>query len=875
MSTVDQNAELTEGQAFEVIRQWSEDRPAWQRDALRRIIVHGTLSEKDLDELTAICCDPTAKGVPLDKSHLKQPAVLGEPISLHRVTQAKGINALPDNQELEFAPKGLTIIYGDNGSGKSGYVRILKNACRTRDGQTNIRRNVEDATNTPQSATIGFMRGAVSDSFAWTPQATTHAELPSVSIFDTRSANIHVEKTNAVAYIPAPMQVMEALAAACDAVKLRIDAQVTKLQAQTPHVIRSPALSLDTAAGAFLHRLSAKSNLKQLELLSTVSAEEARRLTELEADLAQDPKKVVARLTAQRTKLQNIRAQLAKLTAVATDDAFKKRDTLQADLKQRSEAARLASDKLFAATPLPDVGKEAWRSLWEAARRYSDQVAYPARRFPTATAEKDLCVLCQQPLSTEAVNRQQTFESFVRSTTRADELAAEKAASTFMDGLEKSRLQPSAYFEGVAHIATELGDEALAEAMRHATTIAAWRLRAIVKGKKRPCAAVAFPDAACATVEAGLSDRITKLSADGQSPARLAMLRDRNELKDKQAFSGLAEDVKAQIIRLQEVAKLEAAAKDAQKRLITTKNKELSDKLVTNALRGRFAREVEKLKLSRMPVELKKVRDSNAVSYFQVVLVEKPTEPIGEILSEGEHRCIALAAFLAELVTSKQYSGIVFDDPMSSLDHIHRKAVAARLVEEAAHRQVVVFTHDLTFLYELRREADAKGQTIRYQTVFRRNEKPGHIEGELPNKARSALQLANAIRSELKAIKADFDKWPEVRRTLISKGVMEQLREAWDQAIADFIYPVLGRFDNTIKGNSLFKLAVLTEADVATVTEARRRLSEDLHLASQTLNPENVTHQQLVDEVKKLEDFAHDIESRQKKATAPTVSFAP
>ena len=75
-------------------------------------------------------------------------------------------------------------------------------------------------------------------------------------------------------------------------------------------------------------------------------------------------------------------------------------------------------------------------------------------------------------------------------------------------------------------------------------------------------------------------------------------LKDRNELKDKQALGSLVEDIKAQIVRLREVAKLEAAAKDAQKRLITTKNKELSDKLVTNALRGRFAREVE-LKESR------------------------------------------------------------------------------------------------------------------------------------------------------------------------------------------------------------------------------------------------------------------------------------
>jgi energy-coupling factor transporter ATP-binding protein EcfA2 len=273
--------------------------------------------------------------------------------------------------------------------------------------------------------------------------------------------------------------------------------------------------------------------------------------------------------------------------------------------------------------------------------------------------------------------------------------------------------------------------------------------------------------------------------------------------------------------------------------------------------------------------KLRKVKDNNAISYFQVALVEKPAEPIGEILSEGEHRCIALAAFLAELVTSRQYSGIVFDDPMSSLDHVHRKAVAARLVEEAAHRQVIVFTHDLAFLYELRREAEAKSQDIHYQTVHRRGEKPGYIEGELPNKARSALQLANVLRSELKAVKHEFDKWPEVRRTVFSKGMIEQIREAWDQAIADFFYPVLGRFDNQIKGGSLYQLAVLQDGDVVAITEARKRLSEDLHVSAQTLNPTSVTHAHLVDEVRKLEDWVHDIHGRQKRATAPVISYAP
>jgi len=75
---------------------------------------------------------------------------------------------------------------------------------------------------------------------------------------------------------------------------------------------------------------------------------------------------------------------------------------------------------------------------------------------------------------------------------------------------------------------------------------------------------------------------------------------------------------------------------------------------------------------------------------------------VEEVLSEGEHRCLATAAFLAELGQSGHTSAIVLDDPVSSLDHKHRDAVAARLVEEAKARQVIIFTHDLAFLYAAR-----------------------------------------------------------------------------------------------------------------------------------------------------------------------------
>ena len=278
----------------------------------------------------------------------------------------------------------------------------------------------------------------------------------------------------------------------------------------------------------------------------------------------------------------------------------------------------------------------------------------------------------------------------------------------------------------------------------------------MVRGYSEPEPLGADPLQALATLATDLKTRATQLSADTQSDEYKALKSEYLELKERAALAPLLADIKAQIARLKEIEAISAALKATAKKPITDKNKELSDRMVTDALRGRFAREIEKLKLSRMPVELRKEKDRQAVSYFRVALVERPDAKVGEIFSEGEHRCVALAAFLAELVTAQRYSGIVFDDPMSSLDHIHRSAVASRLVEEAEHRQVIVFTHDLVFLYELRREAEKANRAIAFRNVRRRQDKPGYIENELPDKAKSGLEMCNALRSSLKSAKPNF-----------------------------------------------------------------------------------------------------------------------
>ena len=124
---------------------WSQDRPAWQRDALRRLVQNGELSDDDLRALTEICKSTQGLSeapdvVPLAKEHVPDKGAGAVPVALISIFHHRGVNALAEDQTLRFAPK-LTAVYGDNAAGKTGYIRILKSACRAR-GQEKILGNV-------------------------------------------------------------------------------------------------------------------------------------------------------------------------------------------------------------------------------------------------------------------------------------------------------------------------------------------------------------------------------------------------------------------------------------------------------------------------------------------------------------------------------------------------------------------------------------------------------------------------------------------------------------------------------------------------------------------------------------------------------------
>jgi hypothetical protein len=115
----------------EIVR-WSARLVPWQRDALRRLCQQEKLSEHDLVELEEFCRrpyetsnePPARMPEPLSTSHIRADTG-GQAVALKCIKDVARVNALADSQVLKFRETGLTVVFGGNGSGKSGYARVL------------------------------------------------------------------------------------------------------------------------------------------------------------------------------------------------------------------------------------------------------------------------------------------------------------------------------------------------------------------------------------------------------------------------------------------------------------------------------------------------------------------------------------------------------------------------------------------------------------------------------------------------------------------------------------------------------------------------------------------------------------------------------
>lgn len=866
----------TEAEALANILAWSADSPDWQRDALRRLATQATLEPAEIDELASICKGDNP-AIPLEAGHLRGPNHDQGEVCLRQVYGVQHVNALAPNQRLTLRRVGLTIIYGDNGSGKSGYTRILKKVCRARmHGRAEeISPDIYDAAPGTPSATIEYAISGQNRTCAWQLGQAADTALSDISVFDSHTANVYVDDTNDVAYTPFPLKLLGTLAQLCKSVKEKLVTEIAQIKAQTPEAIRTPACSRDTAVGKLMAQLTANTPPATVEALATLTKAEQDRLAQLTVDLAGDPARASRQLAAMKAKVDEHIARLDRLFASISDDTANNLRSLAVDSVAARQAAEAASRTLFRDEPLPQIGSEVWQILWASARAFSDKEAYPERRFPV-TAPGSVCVLCQQELTPVAADRLNRFETFVREDSQqraeAARLAYERALATFKgEAISLDELKNI-----MATVRDELRQDALAMEIRRATLQALCRHRQIRRRHADPSTSIDVPVTeysrqALVDQATGIETRAKALAAEAGSPVRATLLREKAELVDRQWLGSIKADVLAEIERKKKISRLEEVQRNTATNRITTKSTEIAQALVTDALRVQFAREVASFGIAGLAVELQQQNSVQGIPRFKVALTRNPRATVGQVLSEGEHRCVALAAFMAELVTTESKSGIVFDDPISSLDHMHRAAVAKRLVAEAAHRQVVVFTHDLAFLFELNRAADdaQPKPPVAISSINRGTDKAGFCRNEPPFKARRVREITTSLSNQLARERYHFEQGNLDEWSISVKSIASTLRDTWEIAVEEAVGCVIRRLTNEVKTANLVKLTAITVTDCEVMRNGFARCSELLHSAAATLNRPLPSPEKLTAEIDTLADWADSLRKRQDDAKLP------
>src|SRR5882762_9257337 len=573
---------------FDDLITWSERLLLWQRDALRRVLT-GRLTDSDIADLAAMAKAEYSLGppgrpspVPATSAHVPAASASSPPVSVNAIRDITYVNALASGP-VTFAPEGLTVIYGDNASGKSGVTRILKKAGRAREPGGTIRPSVfEPDPRKPASAVIEYRVGTENRSASWVDGATTDPELSQLNVFDACCGAVQIEEDNRLAYTPRILQTFQDLAEACRAVGAKLRAEQEALERSRPPQLNQLALRPQTQAGVLGANVSVRTTNKEIDALCDLTAEERELHAALGRALQDNPNRQADLLDARAHRLRDLDSLTSSLEKTFSSAALQEVETLVAEYAAADEAAKAATLTFASGSTLAGIGGEAWKRLWESARRYSEAQPYPGESFPV-TRDGAVCVLCQQPIEKASAERLNKFEKFVQ-----DDV--QRLADQARDNVESRKRQLEAIklpLSGTQQREAALRGTAEGEGLKAFIVGSKLRRRYLLRKAKgqNPRRTGDFPSRPdFGSLRASLAEEITRLRAAAQNDERRKMQSEFGELDDRIKLAPLKDTLKNEVARLIYSALLDRVRTDCDTTWITRKGGEAAQTVVTARL---------------------------------------------------------------------------------------------------------------------------------------------------------------------------------------------------------------------------------------------------------------------------------------------------
>lgn len=792
---------------LEEIFEWAKGLPPWIQDAVSRLAKKPEgLSEQDYRELCDECLADSSYEKPKsveEKKSRHDESSSPKNVVLISVGHLKNVNKIDSGQVLSFAPSGMTIVYGDNGTGKSGYSRVFKHACFSRDRGETILPDISSKYEPTLLAEAVFTvsEQSVEKKIHWIDNGgTQNGALSSIAIFDSHIARIAVSEGQACHFIPYGLDIVQNLG---NVVIPKIKSLVNEQQSAIDiSVTQFEEFKGDDEIGTLFADLES-SDIERIKQIAVFTESDIVRVKSLREIIDKtDTKAAIENIKIFVSRLKQLSDEFDRKAGLLSDEKVESwREVYDAAVSSKKAVELAQAIFRESGSYLPETGGAAWRQMFESAQSFARQIENNGR-----LSVLNRCVLCQQSLSEDAKGRMVEFEQFVRADASQRLMNAEKDLRNLIS--EIARLDQGDSLDAI--LISEISDRAddIANTAisfkdsfkkRHDDILKAlrgtldWKL---ISGRIESCSRELRKCAAKELCKA----HMLKLVSDDKMREKLVA--EQKVLERRYRLSRRIKEVEAWFDRVKRKKLLSEVNAELSPLQYTRKAKELFEKTVTKPLVAALEEEFQAIGVDRMLNSVAPItKGEKGRALYKLVLPHAKSIQIPQVLSEGEQKAIAIASFMAELRVGGLNNPIVLDDPVSSLDVWFRESIAKRLAKEAMNRQVIIFSHDPLFVCQLMEWCSQ--DNVQCETHYLENR--GSFVGFPVKGLPWSLRSIESRIDELEKIQNRFKRmpWPSVPNESQRAEMMQaydKLRAAIEQFVRDkCLGGVVKRFDDYVR----------------------------------------------------------------------------
>ncbi|MYD52962.1 MAG: AAA family ATPase [Chloroflexi bacterium] len=617
-------------------------------------------------------------------------------LSMTRLANVLGVNALVPGQSVSFNA-GLTLLFGENATGKTGYARILKALAGSRSIDEILPDIADTETQVHPSADIEYRLGDQALTHSWRGERNIEP-FNRTLVFDNPAAALHLEEALTYSFQPASLALIGHVTNGIHGVQGEIDEFADRLRRTDLDL--HERFDKDSSLYPKIESLGPKTNLQELRQLSSLPDDATSQTEKLRRRVAALKAGLPRLQIALQTRLRRVLMEAESFTSAVGAFQVEEHSTRLRRLSRLQQDLTQLRDGLFAAADLPADPEETWETFIRAGNQYRQHLETVGKHDETR------CLYCRQTLNDTAIRLIERYREYLDDRIAKDiAVEEERIRDIGSEVLDAQIVEVSSFVEEMraaeepdSQVAPKLlqllvqvteNEKSIRENLEQNRSLTVETLKAVKKNRASLATALSEVDSSLEQLDEQVTDQSKLLE---EAEAALAELEARLRLKE--LWPRVAQRVK----NLRHVAKLTDLRTVTSNRLrqLTELSKSLSEEMANRNFAHLFRIECRALRAPR--VELDFVGRQGQVRRRKAV---RGSHRPSEVFSEGEQKVLALSDFLAEARLHGPVGPIVLDDPVSSLDYRRIAEVAIRIADLANDHQVIVFTHDIFFATHL------------------------------------------------------------------------------------------------------------------------------------------------------------------------------